>query len=185
MKLYIPFMMNVPRWKFRNLFLDAGLLYRTHVVYNFAIGEITRKGRERNTSCCRGFSHACTYIFIFESYCIFYRCTILTAKLFNCILTLDQVSCISRSSSFVSKTSNKFKHVANNCMNWINLLLVLPFGNLLENSKKGSQRNSLTIFNHCSSQISFHFNSFGQDLFFFIYKIRIKWTQTFYFRTIK
>lgn len=60
MKLYIPFMMDVPRWKFRNLFLDAGL-YRTHVVYKFAIGEITRKGRERNTSCCRGVPYVRTY----------------------------------------------------------------------------------------------------------------------------
>lgn len=54
----------------------------SHVVYKFAIREITRKGRERNTSCCRCFSreYARTYIFILESvlyFLLFYHRTAL------------------------------------------------------------------------------------------------------------
>lgn len=52
-----------------------------HVAYEFAIRRIIRK-REKDVF---------TYIFIFESVVFLQALATLTAKLFNCILTLDQV----------------------------------------------------------------------------------------------
>lgn len=61
------------------------------MVYNFAIGEITRKGKEIRVVVEVSLTRVRTY----SSSSRLYFLPSHHSKLFNCILTLDQVSCIS------------------------------------------------------------------------------------------